>query len=87
MASPDLLWHCVRNNSSFLRKGRCPNVTFTCEPGNLTGKNSFTASGLANTKTVDIQPASGSALKLTTTSKDPAVARKVGVGRGVKRGA
>lgn len=80
--SPDLVWGIVRNQSSFLRKARFPNVAFSCEPGNLYGKNSFKASGLANKKTVDVAPASGSALKLTTTAADfDAVCRKVRRGK------
>lgn len=76
--SPDLVWGCVRTTNAFLRKGRFPNVAFSCEPGNLTGKHSYKASGLANKKTVDIQPAEGGALKLTTTVEDfDAVSRKV----------
>ncbi|CAE7784905.1 rpl28 [Symbiodinium sp. KB8] len=46
MAAPDLLWECVKNSSSFIRKNK--NVpTMTAEPGNLTGLNSFKYSGLA----------------------------------------
>jgi hypothetical protein len=76
--SPDLVWACVRNQSSFLRKGRFPNVTFAGEPGNLTGKNNFSSSGLANSKTIDLQQVA-TGLKLTTTAKDfGAVSRKVG---------
>lgn len=75
--SDDLIWACVRNNSCFLRKGRKPNATFSTERGNLTGKNSFKYSGLANSKTIDLR-ADGDALVLTTKVKDIAkVARKV----------
>lgn len=83
--SEDLTWMVVRDTSSFLRKGRFPSATFSCERGNLSGKNSFKFSGLANKRTVDVQPGDGSSLKLTTTAKDfDAVARKVGLAR--KRG-
>ncbi|KAI9026872.1 ribosomal L28e/Mak16 [Hyaloraphidium curvatum] len=57
MASPDLIWLVTRNNSSFLlRSGR---YEFAREPGNLTGVNSFKASGLANAKTVDVSATEG----------------------------
>eukprot|EP00697_Spironema_sp_BW2_P015445 gnl/Spiro4/62_TR34_c0_g1_i1.p2 gnl/Spiro4/62_TR34_c0_g1~~gnl/Spiro4/62_TR34_c0_g1_i1.p2 ORF type:complete len:201 (-),score=82.97 gnl/Spiro4/62_TR34_c0_g1_i1:102-632(-) len=52
MASPDLLWLLVRNNSSFLVKRN--GAEFTSEPGNLTNMNSFKFSGLANRKAVDL---------------------------------
>eukprot|EP00747_Dinoflagellata_sp_TGD_P161585 gnl/TRDRNA2_/TRDRNA2_178195_c0_seq1.p2 gnl/TRDRNA2_/TRDRNA2_178195_c0~~gnl/TRDRNA2_/TRDRNA2_178195_c0_seq1.p2 ORF type:complete len:142 (+),score=42.85 gnl/TRDRNA2_/TRDRNA2_178195_c0_seq1:79-504(+) len=47
MVAGELLWECVRNNSSFIRKS--PNMpTFSAEPGNLCGLNSYKYSGLAN---------------------------------------
>jgi len=51
--SADLQWLLVRNNSSFLVKRN--GVQFTSEPGNLTQKNSFKFSGLANNKTVGLK--------------------------------
>ncbi|CEM04613.1 unnamed protein product [Vitrella brassicaformis CCMP3155] len=57
MASPDLVWLCVRNSSSFIKKSN--GITLTNEPGNLTGENSFKYSGLANNKTVDVVPTKG----------------------------
>merc|ERR1719313_1827919 len=58
--SGDLVWHCIRNNSSFLRpnktamaknwksgpKNKAARV-FNAEPGHLTGLNGFAASTLA----------------------------------------
>merc|ERR1712217_33479 len=55
MASPQLLWECVKNNSSFLRKN--PNMpVMTAEPANLCGINSFKFSGLANKKVLGLSP-------------------------------
>jgi hypothetical protein len=68
--SPDLIWGCIRNTSCFLRKGRYPGMSFSMEPGNLTGKASFKASGLANKKTIDIVQLEGGKLQLTTTVTD-----------------
>eukprot|EP00747_Dinoflagellata_sp_TGD_P161546 gnl/TRDRNA2_/TRDRNA2_178112_c0_seq1.p1 gnl/TRDRNA2_/TRDRNA2_178112_c0~~gnl/TRDRNA2_/TRDRNA2_178112_c0_seq1.p1 ORF type:complete len:167 (+),score=40.54 gnl/TRDRNA2_/TRDRNA2_178112_c0_seq1:73-501(+) len=54
VASPELLWECVKSNSSFIRKS--PNMpVFTAEPANLCGLNSFKFSGLANGKAFDIK--------------------------------
>ncbi|KAJ1626115.1 ribosomal L28e/Mak16 [Pavlovales sp. CCMP2436] len=68
--SPDLIWGCVKNTSAFLRKGRFPGVSFSTEPGNLTNKASFKASGLANKKTIDIVQLEGGKLQLTTNVTD-----------------
>eukprot|EP00306_Pavlova_sp_CCMP459_P011025 CAMPEP_0185189650 /NCGR_PEP_ID=MMETSP1140-20130426/6171_1 /TAXON_ID=298111 /ORGANISM="Pavlova sp., Strain CCMP459" /LENGTH=146 /DNA_ID=CAMNT_0027756229 /DNA_START=41 /DNA_END=481 /DNA_ORIENTATION=+ len=74
--SPDLVWACVRNNSSFIRGVRKPCASFTTEPGNLTGRNAFKYSGLANKKTLDVR-ANGDKLKLTMKVKGiDAVAHK-----------
>merc|ERR1711865_487589 len=52
MASADLIWMCVKKNSSFLRKS--PNMpVMTAEPGNLSGLNSYKFSGLTG-KTLDV---------------------------------
>lgn len=53
MASPSLLWGCLRNNSSFLVKRN--GVQLTSEPGNVMNKNTFKYSGLCNEKTIDIR--------------------------------
>eukprot|EP00442_Polarella_glacialis_P048430 CAMPEP_0115094122 /NCGR_PEP_ID=MMETSP0227-20121206/28093_1 /TAXON_ID=89957 /ORGANISM="Polarella glacialis, Strain CCMP 1383" /LENGTH=171 /DNA_ID=CAMNT_0002486911 /DNA_START=61 /DNA_END=574 /DNA_ORIENTATION=+ len=53
MASPDLLWLCVRKSSSFIRKATNAPV-MTAEPGNLCGLNSFRFSGLANKNVVGL---------------------------------
>ena len=50
--SSELIWNVIRANNSFLKTSN--GVTFTKEPNNLTGKNSFKFSGLANQKTVGI---------------------------------
>ncbi|KAJ1411138.1 Ribosomal L28e/Mak16 [Sesbania bispinosa] len=55
-----LVWEIVKRNNSFLVKefGRgTQSVQFSKEPNNLFNLNSFKYSGLANKKTVTIQPA------------------------------
>mmetsp|Transcript_96543 Transcript_96543/g.300663 ORF Transcript_96543/g.300663 Transcript_96543/m.300663 type:complete len:142 (+) Transcript_96543:94-519(+) len=51
--SPDLIWECVKDHSSFIRKSRDAPV-MTAEPGNLCGLNSFKYSGLAARKVVGV---------------------------------
>ncbi|KAL2653316.1 hypothetical protein R1flu_021444 [Riccia fluitans] len=71
MASPDLLWQLIKRNNSFLVKqnGNCNrSVQFSSEKNNLYNKNSFKFSGIANKKTVSIQPTGdGLAVTLATT--------------------
>eukprot|EP00427_Karlodinium_veneficum_P003586 CAMPEP_0169151384 /NCGR_PEP_ID=MMETSP1015-20121227/50792_1 /TAXON_ID=342587 /ORGANISM="Karlodinium micrum, Strain CCMP2283" /LENGTH=155 /DNA_ID=CAMNT_0009220789 /DNA_START=66 /DNA_END=530 /DNA_ORIENTATION=- len=53
MAPADLIWMCVKKNSSFLRKS--PNApVMTAEPGNLTGVNSYKFSGLASAQVLNV---------------------------------
>mmetsp|Transcript_8194 Transcript_8194/g.9075 ORF Transcript_8194/g.9075 Transcript_8194/m.9075 type:complete len:145 (-) Transcript_8194:46-480(-) len=49
----DLLWECVKDSSSFIRKCRNAPV-MTAEPNNLCGLNSFKYSGLACQKPLDV---------------------------------
>mmetsp|Transcript_82980 Transcript_82980/g.168420 ORF Transcript_82980/g.168420 Transcript_82980/m.168420 type:complete len:145 (-) Transcript_82980:93-527(-) len=57
MAPADLIWECVKSNSSFIRKSPGTNMpTMSAEPGNLCGKNSFKFSGLASQKVLNISP-------------------------------
>ncbi|CAN6327431.1 unnamed protein product [Urochloa humidicola] len=68
----DLIWQIVRKNNSFLVKqfgNGNAKVQFTKEPNNLYNVHSYKYSGLANKKTVTIQPAAGkeSAVVLSTT--------------------
>merc|ERR1712110_147858 len=51
--SAELVWLCARKNSCFLQKK--DNRFFTTEPNNLTAKNSFRYSGLAQKKTVGLE--------------------------------
>merc|ERR1712048_677245 len=51
----DLIWMCVKKNSSFLRKSANMPV-MTAEPGNLTGCNSFKFSGLASAQVLNLSP-------------------------------
>ncbi|CAM9401378.1 unnamed protein product [Phaeothamnion confervicola] len=58
--SKDLTWLLVKDNNCFLQKrnGKTPRsgfITMSAEPLNLTNKNSFKASGLANTRAVGIE--------------------------------
>mmetsp|Transcript_92954 Transcript_92954/g.199355 ORF Transcript_92954/g.199355 Transcript_92954/m.199355 type:complete len:143 (-) Transcript_92954:60-488(-) len=55
MASSDLLWECVKNNSSFIRKS--PNMpVMSAEVGNLCGLNAFKFSGLASKNVLSVSP-------------------------------
>ncbi|XP_048776975.1 60S ribosomal protein L28-like [Ostrea edulis] len=55
MASTDLQWLIIRNNSSFLLKGN--KQTYSREPNNLKSLNSFRYNGLIHPKTVGVVPA------------------------------
>jgi len=57
MASPDLIWAIVRDNSSFLVKRN--HAQFSLEPNNLTNKNTFKYSGLANKRTLGVSEVDG----------------------------
>lgn len=82
-ASPDLIYSLVRDTSCFVLKHRQTGrsgmgkrgAEFTLEPNNVTGKNSWKYSGLANAKTVNVTGVEGGLL-LTTKSKDAADAKK-----------
>eukprot|EP00929_Paragymnodinium_shiwhaense_P042567 TRINITY_DN22009_c0_g3_i1.p2 TRINITY_DN22009_c0_g3~~TRINITY_DN22009_c0_g3_i1.p2 ORF type:complete len:141 (-),score=55.74 TRINITY_DN22009_c0_g3_i1:89-511(-) len=55
MYSPELLWECVKKDSSFLRKPSTPNLPWmTANNNNLTGINSFKFSGLTMGKTLGL---------------------------------
>eukprot|EP00897_Mesotaenium_endlicherianum_P005531 jgi/Mesen1/5005/ME000025S04406 len=69
MASPDLVWLLVKDQSKYLvkRNGETKgSVTFTREPHNLYNLNSFKYSGLANRKTVGIEAAADEGIVLST---------------------
>eukprot|EP00409_Alexandrium_fundyense_P005504 CAMPEP_0185906076 /NCGR_PEP_ID=MMETSP0196C-20130402/5216_1 /TAXON_ID=2932 /ORGANISM="Alexandrium fundyense, Strain CCMP1719" /LENGTH=144 /DNA_ID=CAMNT_0028625739 /DNA_START=71 /DNA_END=505 /DNA_ORIENTATION=- len=51
--SADLIWECLKDSSSFIRKSRNAPV-MTAEPSNLCGLNSFKFSGLACQKPIDV---------------------------------
>merc|ERR1712189_37783 len=53
--SPDLQWKLIRNNSCFLIKNQ--GATFTKEPNNLTGKNTFKYNSLVNRKCLGLKAA------------------------------
>ena len=58
MASDALVWLCVKDNNSFMRKNKCAQtkrngqITLSAEPGNLTSLSSFKYSGIANSKVI-----------------------------------
>mmetsp|Transcript_120419 Transcript_120419/g.257095 ORF Transcript_120419/g.257095 Transcript_120419/m.257095 type:complete len:143 (+) Transcript_120419:71-499(+) len=55
MAPADLIWECVKQHNSFIRKS--PNMpTMSAEPGNLCGKNAFKFSGLASKNVLNVSP-------------------------------
>merc|ERR1711908_58210 len=58
MASPELIWQCVKGGNSFMRKGLNGTI-LSAEPGNLTSKHSFKYSGLANAKSVGLTESDG----------------------------
>eukprot|EP00127_Corallochytrium_limacisporum_P005213 Clim_evm30s201 gene=Clim_evmTU30s201 len=55
--SADLTWEIVKRNNCFLRRSH--GRTFTVEPNNVKGDNTYKCSGLANKKTVDVVAAPG----------------------------
>ena len=68
---PDsLVWELVKKNNSFLVKqfgNSNAKVQFTKEPNNLYNVHSYKHSGLANKKTVMVQPSGDKAVVLSTT--------------------
>ncbi|XP_030853978.1 60S ribosomal protein L28-like isoform X1 [Strongylocentrotus purpuratus] len=55
MASADLQWLIIRNNSCFLKHGG--GVTMSTEPNNLKNRNSFKYNGLIHKKAVGVEAA------------------------------
>ncbi|KAK7271951.1 hypothetical protein RJT34_28248 [Clitoria ternatea] len=67
-----LIWEIVKRNNSFLVKefgNGTQSVQFSREPNNLYNLNSYKFSGLANKKTVTIQPAGKDQSVLLATTK------------------
>ena len=67
-----LIWEIVKKNNSFLVKefgNGTQSVQFSKEPNNLYNLNSYKHSGLANKKTVTIQPAGKDQYVLLATTK------------------
>ncbi|KAL3655523.1 60S ribosomal protein L28A [Castilleja foliolosa] len=65
-----LIWEIVKNNNSYLVKqfgNGTASVRFSKEPNNLCNLHSFKHSGLANKKTVTIQPGKDQSLLFATT--------------------
>jgi large subunit ribosomal protein L28e len=69
MESADLIWACVRKNSSFLLKNH--GNALTREPGNLANRNTQKFSGLANKRTVHVSSISRKniAVRIKTTQR------------------
>eukprot|EP00892_Ulva_mutabilis_P002951 jgi/Ulvmu1/12657/UM094_0013.1 len=57
-ASPQLVWHLIRGNNSYLKKN-LNNTYFSYEPNNLAGRHSFKYSGIANDKAISVRASSG----------------------------
>ena len=82
--SADVVWALVKDTSCHLIKRKVSGRTkmgkagvhLTLEPNNLTGINSFKYSGLANAKTVGIEPTE-KGIVLTTKSRKSDRIRKV----------
>ncbi|KAI8770981.1 60S ribosomal protein L28 [Biomphalaria glabrata] len=55
MATADVCWLIIRNNSSTLLKRSKQNMSL--EPNNLKSKNSFRYNGLIHRKTIGVEPA------------------------------
>jgi large subunit ribosomal protein L28e len=53
MASADLVWELTKNRSAFLLKRK--GLQLSTHPLNLTNKNSFSASGVANAEAIGMQ--------------------------------
>ena len=77
-----LIWEIVKKNNSFLVKefGRGnAGVQFSKEPNNLYNLNSFKHSGLANKKTVTIQPVGKDQAVLLATTKTKKQSKPAGL--------
>ncbi|CAL1694845.1 unnamed protein product [Somion occarium] len=66
--SSDLQWLLLRNNNAFIVKRVEEGPIFSKEPGNLTNLHSFKYSGLANSKTIDVQQ-TPSGIQIATAKK------------------
>jgi len=97
MASPALLWECVKKNSSFIRKSPLIGVpVMNAEPGNLCGLNSFKFSGLANKQVLDVTSVTkGKKESVVVTKRHPKASRaarpescliKTGINKQCKKG-
>jgi len=75
--SADLQWSIIRKNSCFLV--RSLGTTLTREPNNLTGKNSYSANGLVNSKVLGVSAAEKGVI-LTTKAKGKLTSKTLGRG-------
>ena len=93
MASAELVWQIVKDNSCFLQKRKVPGRSqmgklgphFTTEPNNLAGSNSWKYSGRANTKSVGIDAAAGGGVAFVTKTSKAKKIRKVRASRPARR--
>eukprot|EP00343_Euplotes_focardii_P010624 CAMPEP_0205831470 /NCGR_PEP_ID=MMETSP0206-20130828/44178_1 /ASSEMBLY_ACC=CAM_ASM_000279 /TAXON_ID=36767 /ORGANISM="Euplotes focardii, Strain TN1" /LENGTH=125 /DNA_ID=CAMNT_0053136137 /DNA_START=27 /DNA_END=404 /DNA_ORIENTATION=+ len=73
--SQELTWQLIKKHNSFLI--RRDGVLFSTEPNNLTNKNSFKYSGLANNSTVGVEiNTEGKGCVLVTKKKSSAARRR-----------
>ncbi|KAJ1608162.1 60S ribosomal protein L28 [Cryptosporidium canis] len=67
MFSTELLWQCVKKNSSFIKKSN--GFTFTSEPFNIMNMNTLKYSGLAARKSIGMDLVPSSSGKLVKNAK------------------
>ncbi|XP_072017943.1 large ribosomal subunit protein eL28-like [Amphiura filiformis] len=72
--SPHLIWSCIRETSSFIKKNS--GVTFATEPNNLKNKHTFKYNGLIHHKTVGVEPAADGKGVVLITKRVKGVRRK-----------
>ncbi|KAF7458067.1 60S ribosomal protein L28 [Cryptosporidium felis] len=62
MFSSELIWQCIKKNTSFIKKSN--GFTFTSEPFNILNRHSLKFSGLASKKSIGMELASNNNGKL-----------------------
>lgn len=78
-SSPDLLWECMKNSSSFIRRPSKTSRTFSAEPQNLLALHSQKYCGLAAVQALDVRPTrrgSKEAIQLSQSCAKPAGSRR-----------
>jgi len=91
--SPELMWECVKKNSSFIRKSTNMPV-MSADPNNLSGMNSFKFSGLCGNALGLNSKKNGKNEKILLVKSHPKASRaarppsmdlKVGLSKGTKK--